>query len=296
LAGSSAGICCRYFKRIAASGITRIGSSKPDFCQPEDLFIHGIVADQGKGGTCASMPVVYVSVARRLGLPVHLVEARGHLFFRWEDHRGTLIDWTCPDVRLWIPPDRFNIEGSGEGIAYYPDSHYIQWPELWTETDFAHGRYLRSMTARENLAAFLIQRAECFYDLGNIQEALKAIYYARQLEPDDLRYQWLHAKRSKEYHDRSLRLPDPAVHRPARRRLPGAHPPHCQCFDCRQAGSKPAQRFLPSHGDSCECWNCRTERESQTNRSRAPGHPPGCLCPLCQPMHANPHHQFLEGV
>lgn len=29
----------------------------PDFCRPEDLFIHGIVNEDGKGGTCASMPV-----------------------------------------------------------------------------------------------------------------------------------------------------------------------------------------------------------------------------------------------
>ena len=130
---------------------------QPDFSQPEDLFIHGIVAENGRGGTCASIPIVYVAVGRRLGLPVYLVETRGHLFFRWDDPKGTLLQWQNPDLNLWIAPDRFNVEGSGEGIAYYPDSHYIQWPELWQEHDFTHGRYLRSMTVEEDLAAFLIQ-------------------------------------------------------------------------------------------------------------------------------------------
>ncbi len=98
----------------------------PDFCEPQDVFIHGILEDDGKGGTCASMPVVYVAVARRLGFPVHLVGTKGHLFFRWDDSAGTLIEWSDPDFSVWIPPDRFNVEGSGEGIAYYADSHYIQ--------------------------------------------------------------------------------------------------------------------------------------------------------------------------
>jgi hypothetical protein len=66
---------------------------KPDFCNPEDVFIHGIVQEGGAGGTCASMPVVYVAVGRRLGLPLELVEGRGHYFFRWDDPHGTIIRW-----------------------------------------------------------------------------------------------------------------------------------------------------------------------------------------------------------
>jgi hypothetical protein len=169
----------------------------PDFCLPADLFIHGILEDTGAGGTCASMPVVYVAVGRRLGYPLRLVEARGHFFFRWDAPQGSFIRWPNLDA-CWLPPDRFNVEGAGEGIAYYPDSHYIQWPELWTEVDFAHGRYLRSLTAREELAAFLIQRGECFWDLQQPDEAMKAYWFARKLVPDDVRYEWLHAKRTRE--------------------------------------------------------------------------------------------------
>jgi hypothetical protein len=171
---------------------------QPDFCEAEDLFIHGIVNDNGAGGTCASMPVVYVAVGRRLGYPLKLVEGREHLFFRWDDQRGTFIRW--PNLGdCWIAPDRFNVEGAGEGIAYHSDSYYIQWPSVWTEADFCHGRYLRSLSPTEELAAFLIQRGECFWDLGQTDEALKAYYFADKLVPNDMRYEWLHAKRTREY-------------------------------------------------------------------------------------------------
>jgi hypothetical protein len=171
---------------------------KPDFCEPADLFIHGILDEKGGGGTCASMPVVYVAVGRRLGYPLKLVEGREHVFFRWDDPRGVLIRW--PNLgECWIPPDRFNVEGAGEGIAYHPDSYYIQWPRLWTEADFSHGRYLRSMSPKEELAAFLVQRGECFWDVNRPGEAMKAYWLARKLVPGDLRYEWLHAKRTREY-------------------------------------------------------------------------------------------------
>jgi hypothetical protein len=171
---------------------------QPDFCEPADLFIHGIVEAGGAGGTCASMPVVYVAVGRRLGYPLKLVEGREHLFFRWDDPRGTFLQW--PNLgACWLPPERFNIEGTGEGYSFPPDSHYIQWPKLWTEADFAHGRYLRSRSAKEELAAFLIQRGECFWDLGNANEALKAYWFARKLAPDDIRYEGLHAHRTRQY-------------------------------------------------------------------------------------------------
>ena len=171
----------------------------PEFGDPADVFVHGILDDNGAGGTCATMPVVYIAVARRLGYPAKLVQVKEHLFFRWEEPHGTLIEWDRPKTEFWIPPDRFNVEGAGEGIAFYPDSHYIQWPRLWVEADFEHERYLRSLSTKEELADFLIQRAECQWELGQREGSLKAYYYARQLAPDDSRYERLHAVRSRQY-------------------------------------------------------------------------------------------------
>ena len=113
----------------------------PDSCKPEDIFAHGIMDEGGAGGCCASMPVVYVSMGRYIGLPVFLVGARGHAFFRYESQNGSTIQWNNPDLNLWIPPDRFNVEGSGEGIGYYSDEHYKHMPIPWEPIDYEHGPY-----------------------------------------------------------------------------------------------------------------------------------------------------------
>lgn len=199
--GNSFGrFCCYFMLQILQQdcGVVYNPARKfdPDFGDPADVFVHGILDDHGQGGTCASMPIVYVAVGRRLGYPVYLVQTKEHLFFRWEDPRGTLIQWNHPRIDCWIPPDRFNVEGAGEGIAFYPDSHYIQWPHLWKEADFEHERYLRSLTTKEEFADFLIQRGECQWELGQQEASLQAYCYARQLAPDDSRYEWLHAIRS----------------------------------------------------------------------------------------------------
>lgn len=79
---------------------------EPDFGDARDLFIHGMLPG-GDGGTCASMPILYVAVGRRLGYPMTLVLAKQHVFCRW-DGDG----------------ERFNIEGASDGgVNNYPDDH-----------------------------------------------------------------------------------------------------------------------------------------------------------------------------
>ncbi len=259
----------------------------PDFCHPEDLFIHGIVDENGKGGTCASMPVVYVAVARRLGFPVSLVETKGHFFFRWEDDKGTVLQWEHPKLNLWVPPDRFNVEGSGEGIAYYDDSHYVQWPELWNEADTAHGRYLKSLTNVEAFASFLIQRAECFYEAGLWQECIQSIEMGRTLALDDPRYEWLHAKRLHERQQFRQRIEDmDRLQREGERRrdpqrLTSHHIESCCCADCRAARKKMEASQGPPHGDSCQCFHCQEARAKAAKPKGVPGHNDFCQCSMC---------------
>jgi hypothetical protein len=271
---------------------------KPDFCQPRDVFAHGIMDDDGHGGTCASMPVVYVSVGKRLGFPIHLVETRGHLFFRWDDPKGTVIRWQNPDLVVRVPPDRFNVDGSGEGIAYHDDSFYTEWPEKWTEIDVRHGRFLRSMTAKEELAAFLIERGECFWDLGRHEEALTSYGYARQLVRDDERYNQLHLVRFQQH--LQMREIEAHIRQRERNRLLHQHGPSCTCLECskkRAAGAPfphhgpsctclecskkrtPVAPF-PDHGPSCQCLHCRKHRDAQIPLG-LPGHPSVCGCAGC---------------
>jgi hypothetical protein len=75
----------------------------------DSRFLHGPMT--GYGGTCASMPVLYVAIGRRLGWPLWLVRAKQHLFARWEDER-----------------DRLNIEATSHGLNCHPDEYYRQWP------------------------------------------------------------------------------------------------------------------------------------------------------------------------
>lgn len=159
----------------------------PDFRDSRDLFIHGMI--DGPGGTCASMPVLYVAVGRRLGYPLKLVESRGHLFVRWDD----------PDGKCFGFPERFNVEGAGEGIASYDDEHYKNWPEPWTEVDEAEGWYLKSMTPQEELASFLSTRGDCLTDNGRLAEAVQAYEWASILAPDDKRYLQILAQTQHKY-------------------------------------------------------------------------------------------------
>jgi hypothetical protein len=150
----------------------------PDFRDSQDLFIHGII--DGDGGTCASMPVLYVAVGRRLGYPVKLVEGRGHLFFRWDDPTGS---------RFHVP-ECFNIEGTGNGIGSYPDEHYRTWPEPWNDAEKAAGVYLKSLEPARELAGFLGTRGECLADNNRLDEAIQAYRWAVALSPRDPRYTW----------------------------------------------------------------------------------------------------------
>jgi hypothetical protein len=254
----------------------------PDFRDSRDLFIHGII--DGPGGTCASMPVLYAAIGRRLGYPLKLVHTRGHLFLRWEDPTG---------LRFYVP-EVFNIEGAGEGIASYPDELYRSWPEPWTNADVAGGWYLKSLSREEELAAFLATRGECLTDNGRIDDAIQSYTWANGLAPRDGRYRsqldrLLHQREAArinalvewpetQRHNRERQLRD---HSPAARTVEApAHARTCQCHHCRHARAKEAP--APPHGDSCQCAACTRMRRIMQEPPRPAGHLPGCLCPHCR--------------
>jgi len=138
-----------------------------DFTRSQDLFIHGMV-DNDNGGTCVSMPVLYIAVGRRLGYPLKLVAAKAHLFCRWDGLR-----------------ERVNIEGSSHGMNTYDDEYYKTWPLPMTDAEVRSGRFLKSLTPAEELATFLAARGHCLLDNGRTSEAQAAYAKASQLVPDD---------------------------------------------------------------------------------------------------------------
>ncbi len=143
---------------------TAIGNNH--FWDSRDDFIHGMLT---RGlGTCASMPVLYVAVGRRLGYPLHLAISNGHFFCQWVNDDGS----------------RINLEGSGaSGSEMLPDTHFYYWPTSLDARQLALNRYLRPLTREEELAAFLQTRANCFASVGRFAEAAEAILQAHQVAP-----------------------------------------------------------------------------------------------------------------
>jgi hypothetical protein len=182
---------------------------------PGDSFIFGAI--DKRLGTCATLPVVYAAVGRRLGYPLKLVSAKGphatHLFVRWEDPRG----------------DRFNIEATDKGMRCPPDDHYRTGRYEITPQIEQQGRFLTSKTPREELASFLAERYCCWKDLANHHRAVEAMAWAAALAPKNAMYantlqmaldRWLHvlnANKPKEFPKISIRAP---------RRFPVSLPEH----------------------------------------------------------------------
>lgn len=136
------------------------------FRNVEHLFLHGVT--EGKGGSCPSLPVVYVAVGRRLGYPLKLVTACRHLFARWEQPGG----------------ERFNIECTCKGFVSYPDEHYMTWRHPLRQEDAEWYGALRSLTPRLELAEFLMLRGHCLCYNGNRREAVGAYAWANEVSPD----------------------------------------------------------------------------------------------------------------
>jgi hypothetical protein len=134
----------------------------------EDSFVHGAI--YGPGGTCATLPIIYVALGRRLGYPLKLVTSWGpkwnHKFCRWDDPTG----------------ERFNIDANDTGVSFSPDDYYRH-PQLDPKVA-EMGRFLESKTPREELASFLACRAHCWRRLGRLREAVDAFAWAAAAAPE----------------------------------------------------------------------------------------------------------------
>ncbi|MHB1038654.1 MAG: transglutaminase family protein [Pirellulales bacterium] len=136
-----------------------------DGTDSRNLFIHGLLS--GHGGTCVTMPILYIAIGRRLGYPLKLAHAKEHSFVRWEDPGG----------------ERFNIEATSEGFCPHDDGYYYNCPKPLTDADLATGFFLRSLTPREELADFLGSRGTCLTEHLNTYPAMEALRLASLLSP-----------------------------------------------------------------------------------------------------------------
>jgi hypothetical protein len=136
----------------------------------DDYFIWSVI--QGEGGNCATLPVIYAAVGRRLGYPIKLVPANRHMFARWDvPARG----------------ERFNIEGTNQRFDSFPDDHYRKWPYPFSPVDEKRFGYLQSLRPSEELGHFVGKRAALLEDLGRFCEAAETLAFAIDLDPDSAR-------------------------------------------------------------------------------------------------------------
>ena len=144
----------RYSPQRAQPAEGRVEPNESFYADASDVFLHGLLGTK-RSGTCASLPVLYVAVGRRLGYPLKLVTAKNHLFVRW-DGQG----------------ERLNIEATTEGMTTFEDDYYRRWPFAMSPEEEREELYLRSLDSREELAVFLSQRTHCLLALGRQTEAV----------------------------------------------------------------------------------------------------------------------------
>lgn len=101
------------------------------------------------------------------------MSAYRHLFVRWDDPSG----------------ERFNIEGSGQGMSAPPDEYY-RTGRMEASPEVEKGAcYLQPMTRREELAVFLKIRATTYWrEAGNYRRAVEAYAWAYALAPHNEGY------------------------------------------------------------------------------------------------------------
>jgi hypothetical protein len=148
------------------------GKGPGDPFEFDEQFIHGAI--QGDGGTCATLPLVFAAVGRRLGYPVKVVNNQRHVFCRWDDPAtGT----------------RVNVEGSSGGVDSYPDDHYRSWPEPMSSAadERAYG-WLTSWTPRRELANAIGQRGYVWKDHGEHHRAVECFLVAAEVDAGHATY------------------------------------------------------------------------------------------------------------
>jgi len=155
----------RYSPNRAKPSDGAIEPNETFFADSRDIFLHGLLGTK-RTGTCASLPVLYVAVGRRLGYPLKLVAAKNHLFVRWENER-----------------ERLNIEATTQGLTTFDDDYYRRWPFPMTPEEERTERYLTSLTPAEELSVFLSLRTQCLLAAGRWTEALSSQERVCRLAP-----------------------------------------------------------------------------------------------------------------
>lgn len=129
----------------------------------DNRYLNGIL--DTKKGSCVTLPLLYLSVAQRLGYPVYAVSAPMHYFLRYAD----------PKFK------EQNIEATSGG-GYNPDEEYIAVLQI-SKTALKSGAYMRTMSHKEFLADLLAQNATYWARKGDIKRSVRYLEKCNKLKP-----------------------------------------------------------------------------------------------------------------
>ena len=132
----------------------------------DNFFLNGIL--DTKKGTCISMPMLWMAVAQRVGLPVYPVHSPEHTFLRFKDKQ--LKD--------------SNIEATSGGGSP-SDEQYIRDFHI-TPTAVASGGYMRTLSYREYLAELVMENGIAFVRHGDREKSIKYYEEAEKLDPTNI--------------------------------------------------------------------------------------------------------------
>ncbi len=158
-------------KRVEQSrkGLHSVEDVAAFFADPKDIFLSGLL-DGDRYGTCASMPFLYIAIARRLGYPVNLVATQEHLYVRCEDANG----------------EHLNVEATA--VSHFKTSPDECYRDMVTAPDrdaeIAGRGWLRPLSNREIVGHSLLSRLACLRSAGRCAEVLKTWDIAAKYLPD----------------------------------------------------------------------------------------------------------------
>ena len=138
------------------------------YADPNNIALAGLL--RTRRGSCVSMPLIYLVIGQRLGMPVHLVVLGKHFFIRWEE-----------------PGFRVNIETTSVNkIAWSADDSVYLDIEGMTR-DRLKGSDLRNLSNREVVGELFFTRVSYWHtkDGKCENQSLRDLARARLLAPDD---------------------------------------------------------------------------------------------------------------
>ena len=131
--------------------------------QLKNRFLNGIL--DTRSGSCTTMPLLYLTLAQRLGYPVYPVAAPQHLFLRYVD----------PDLKLQ------NIEAVGGG-GYSSNDEYTEIMEIPTQ-GIKNGVYLETMTYQQLLGDLISENGTYWAKQKQLYRAIKYFKLGLRLNP-----------------------------------------------------------------------------------------------------------------